>query len=183
MVEIGKVGGIRIDMENFLLFSVSLDDILYGLSRDMPKQLMLFAKNASDIGLKVELETHNSNITIECTGLKTLYFEDEESRPGCRYLAIARLECSDGVDYFIAFSDTAGHDYIHYIEYVDRNRESQGYLYDDISEFIYVNEWDYKPELVEEWINLFRDQKILENFPELSFIAKRFEILKEEMEE
>jgi len=183
MVEIGKVNGIRIDIEDFLVFSVSIDDIIYGLIKDMPKQLMLFAKNASDIGLHLKLETHEGVITIECTGPKTLYFEDEESRPGCRYLAITRLENDDGVDYFIAFSDTASHDYIHYIEYVDRNRESQAHLYDDVTEFIYVNEWDYKPELVEKWINLFRDQKILENFPEFGYIVKRLEWLRERLEE
>jgi hypothetical protein len=183
MVEVGKVNGIRVDLEDFLVFNVSLDDIIYGLIKDMPKQLMLFAKNASDIGLKVELEAHNGSITIECTGLKTLYFEDEESRPGCRYLAIARLECSDGVDYFIAFSDTASHDYIHYIEYVDRNRESQGHLYDDVTEFIYVNEWDYRPELVDQWIKMFRNPKILENFPEFSYVVMRLEWLKERLEE
>jgi hypothetical protein len=183
MVEIGKVDGIRVDLLDFLVFNVSLDDIMYGLIRDMPKQLMLFAKNASDIGLKVELEAHNGSITIECTGLKTLYFEDDESKPGCRYLAITRIENNDGVDYFIAFSDTASNDYIHYIEYVDRNRESQGYLYDDVTEFIYVNEWDYKPKLIEEWINLFRNPKILDNFPEFGYIIKRLEDLKEELEE
>ena len=183
MVEIGKVDGIRVDLEDFLLFNVSLDDMIYGLIKDMPKQLMLFAKSASDIGLKVKLETHNGSITIECTSLKTLYFEDEESRPGCRYLAITRLENDDGVDYFIAFSDTASHDYIHYIEYVDRNVESQRHLYDDITEFIYVDEWDAEPRRIDQWINLFRDQRILGNFPEFDHIIKELEWLKERLEE
>jgi hypothetical protein len=179
MVEIGKVDGIKVDLEDFLIFNVSLDDIMYGLIKDMPKQLMLFAKNASDIGLKVELEAHNGSVTIECTGLKTLYLEDDEAR----YLAITRIESVDGVDYFITFSDPMANDYIHYIEYVDRNRESQGYLYDDVTEFIYVNEWDYKPELVDQWIKMFRNPKILENFPEFSYVVMRLEWLKERLEE
>jgi hypothetical protein len=178
MVEIGKVGGIRIDMEDFLVFSVSLDDILYGLHRDMARQLLLFAKNVSDLDMEAKLEASKGRITIECDNLKTLYLEDSEAR----YLAITRIEDIDGVNYFIAFSDPMANDYIHYIEYVDRNRESQGQLYDDITEFIYVNEWDYKPELVEKWINLFRDPKILENFPEFGYIIRRLEWLKERLE-
>jgi hypothetical protein len=87
------------------------------------------------------------------------------------------------VDYFIAFSDPLANDYVDYLEYVDRNGESQACLYDDITEFIYVNEWDYRPELVEKWINLFRDQKILENFPEFRSVIRRLEWLKEELEE
>jgi hypothetical protein len=149
----------------------------------MARQLLLFAKNVSDLDMEAKLEASKGRITIECDGLKTLYFEDEESKPGCRYLSITRIESNDGVDYFIAFSDPLSRDYVDYLEYVDIDMESQGYLYDDVSEFIYVNEWDYKPELVEKWINLFRDQKILENFPEFGYIIKRLEDLKEELEE
>jgi hypothetical protein len=183
MVEIGKIGRIKVDLLDFLLFSIDINDILYGLHSDMARQLLLFAKNVSDLDMEAKLEASKGRITVECDGLKTLYFEDEESKPGCRYLAIARLECSDGVDYFIAFSDTAGNDYIHYIEYVDRNRESQGHLYDDVTEFIYINEWDYKPELVDQWIKMFRNPKILDNFPEFGYVVMRLEWLKERLEE
>jgi hypothetical protein len=179
MVEIGKIGRIKVDLEDFLLFSIDINDLLYGLHRDMARQLMLFMKNVTDLDMEAKLETSKGRIVIECSGLKTLYLEDSEAR----YLAITRIENIDGVNYFIAFSDPLSHDYVDYLEYVDRNRESQGCLYDDVSEFIYVNEWDYKPELVEKWINLFRDQKILENFPEFGYIVERLEDLKEELEE
>jgi hypothetical protein len=179
MVEIGKVDGIKVDLESFLLFSISLDDILYGLHRDMARQLLLFAKNVSDLDMEAKLEASRGRITIECDGLKTLYFEDDEAR----YLAITRIQDVDGVNYFIAFSDPLSHDYVDYLEYVDRNRESQACLYDDVTEFIYVNEWDYKPELVDQWIKMFRNPKILENFPEFSYIIRRLEDLKEELEE
>jgi len=179
MVEIGKIGGIKVDLEDFLLFSIDINDLLYGLHRDMVKQLMLFMKNVTDVGMEAKLETSKGRIIIECDGLKTLYFEDDEAR----YLAITRIQDVDGVNYFIAFSDPLSHDYVDYLEYVDRNRESQAQLYDDISEFIYANEWDYKLELVEKWINMFRNPKILENFPEFSYIVERLEDLKEELEE
>ena len=178
MVEIGKIGGIKVDLEDFLLFSIDINDLLYGLHRDMVKQLMLFMKNVTDVGMEAKLETSKGRIIIECNGLKTLYFEDYFEDDEARYLAITRIQDVDGVNYFIAFSDTASHDYIHYLEYVDRNRESQAQLYDDISEFIYAN----KLELVEKWINMFRNPKILENFPEFSYIVERLEYLKDRLD-
>jgi hypothetical protein len=179
MVEIGKIGRIKVDLEDFLVFSIDINDLLYGLHSDMARQLLLFAKNVSDLDMEAKLEASKGRITIECNSLKTLYFQDDEAR----YLAITRIENNDGVDYFIAFSDPLSRDYVDYLEYVDTDLESKGYLYDDVSEFIYVNEWDYKPELVEEWINLFRNPKILENFPEFGYIVERLEDLKEELEE
>jgi hypothetical protein len=179
MVEIGKIGRIKVDLEDFLVFSIDINDLLYGLHSDMARQLLLFAKNVSDLDMEAKLEASKGRITIECNSLKTLYFQDDEAR----YLAITRIENNDGVDYFIAFSDPLSRDYVDYLEYVDRNRESQACIYDDITEFIYVNEWDYRTEIIDKWIKMFSDSRIIENFPEFSYIIRRLEDLKDELEE
>jgi hypothetical protein len=175
MVEVGKVGRFIIRVHDFMQFSICLDDVVYDLSGSMAMDLMMLLRSVD----YATVEKRRGRLSVTCDGLKTLYIEDEGSRPGYRVLAIARVVGNDGVNYFVAFSDPMADEYVHYHEWVDRNVNSQGYLYDDIAEFIYVNEWDARPEIVDEWIKMFSDPRILKHFPELSFIVKRLEEVKQ----
>jgi hypothetical protein len=110
--------------------------------------------------------------------VKALDISDVETRLDYRFLRIFRLEGDDGVNYFTVLCDPSAPEYVHYHEWVDRNEESRGYLYQDLVEFIFEDEEDSTPELVDEWIKVFSDPRILKRFPELSFIVKRLEEVK-----
>jgi hypothetical protein len=171
MVEVGKVGRFSVRMHDFMQFSICLDDVVYDLSGSMAMDLMMLLRGVD----YATVEKRRGRLSVTCDGLKTLYIQDEESRPGYRVLAIARVVNDDGVNYFVAFSDPMADEYVHYHEWVDRNRESQGYLYQDLVEFIFEYEEDSAPELVDGWIKVFSDPRILRRFPELDFIIKRLE--------
>jgi hypothetical protein len=175
MVEVGKVRGFSVRMHDFMQFSICLDDVVYDLSGSMAMDLMMLLRSVDYASVKAR----RGRLSVTCYDLKTMYIEDEESRSGYRVLVIARVVGNDGVNYFTVLSDPMADEYVHYHEWVDRNKNSQGYLYQDIVEFILEDEGDSAPEIVDAWIKVFTDPRVLKHFPELDFVVKRLEEVKE----
>jgi hypothetical protein len=167
MVEVWKVGRFEAYLER-LWFGVAVDDLI---EDDGGRGLMQLLKGLGCADVRLS----NGRIQVFCDDVEALYVSDARARPGYRLLAIFRLEDGDGVNYFTVLSDPLAPEYVHYHEWVDRNRESQGYLYQDLVEFIFEYEEDSAPELVDGWIKVFSDPRILRRFPELDFIIKRLE--------
>jgi hypothetical protein len=171
MVEVWRVGRFKVSLDA-LWFSVTVDDLMGDDGGRGFMQLLRSLKWA-------DMRLSNGRVEVHCDGVKALYVEDAKARPGYRTLIIFRLDDGDGVNYFTVLSDPLAPEYVHYHEWVDRNKNSQGYLYQDLAEFILEDEKDSAPEIVDEWIKMFSDPRILKHFPELSFIVKRLEEVKQ----
>jgi len=175
MMKIGKVDRFSIRVHDLMQFSICLDDVVYDLSGSMAMVLMMLLRSVD----YATVEARRGRLSVTCDGLKTMYIEDEGSRPGYRVLAIARVVDDDGVNYFTVLSDPMSDEYVHCHEWVDRNVNSQGYLYQDIVEFILEGEGDSAPERIDAWIKVFSNPEIIRHFPELDFVVKRLEEVKE----
>jgi hypothetical protein len=167
MVEIWKVGRFRVYFEK-LRFNVVVDDLIED-DRGRGFMQLLRSLKWADVRLS------NGRVEVSCDDVKALCIDDSRDA----LLVMFRLDDGDGANYFTVLSDPLAPEYVHYHEWVDRNRESQGYLYQDLAEFVFEYEGDSTPELVDEWIKVFSNPEILKHFPELDFVIKRLEEVKE----
>lgn len=169
MIEVGCVGRFKAYVDG-LSFAVSISDLI----KDDRGEALMRLLDALD---NADMKVRHGRIEVSCGDVNALYIEDVRAKPGYSFLAIMRFEDFDGVNYFTVRSDPLTSEYVHYHEWVDSNENSRGYLYEDITEYIFEYEEDMSPENLSAWIEVFSSDDVVERFPELEFVVKRLEKL------
>ena len=169
MIEVGCVGRFKVYFDK-LCFAVSVSDLIEDDRGEALMRLFYALENA-------DLKLTHGRIEVSCEDVDALYIEDVAAKPGFSFIAIVRTEGVDGVNYFIVRSDPLASEYVHYYEWVDRSENSRGYLYEDITNYIFEYEDDVSPKSLKAWIKIFSSEDVVERFPELEYVEKRLKQL------